>query len=209
MADSMPLLAFNAIYLAGLLISSVIRMIYGRRYRANLPPGHKPDVIAGTPRPELAMMLLWGVAQLVAIVYVFTPWLSFADYLLPQWLGWLGAVVFALSVWLLWRSHADLGDAWSPEIEVQREQQLVTTGVFSRIRHPMYAAHLLWSVAQPLLLWNWIAGWLALLAFLPVYLLRAPREEQMMLAEFGEEYRAYAARTGSIIPRLRRGGDGT
>jgi protein-S-isoprenylcysteine O-methyltransferase Ste14 len=53
-----------------------------------------------------------------------------------------------------------------------------------------------------LLLQNWIAGWASLVLFLPVYLLRVPREEQMMLDEFAEEYRTYMNRTGRVIPRL-------
>jgi hypothetical protein len=40
-------------------------------------------------------------------------------------------------------------------------------------------------------------------AFLPLYLVRVPREEQMMLDHSGDAYRAYCARTGRILPRLR------
>jgi protein-S-isoprenylcysteine O-methyltransferase Ste14 len=66
----------------------------------------------------------------------------------------------------------------------------------------MYASIWLWGIAQTLLLQNRIAGWAGLVLFLPLYLLRVPREERMMLNEFGEEYRAYMNRTGRIIPHL-------
>jgi hypothetical protein len=49
------------------------------------------------------------------------------------------------------------------------------------------AAHLLWAVAQLLLLQNWIAGPAFLVASLPLYVVRIPREEEMMVGEFGEE----------------------
>jgi protein-S-isoprenylcysteine O-methyltransferase Ste14 len=68
----------------------------------------------------------------------------------------------------------------------------------------MYAAHLLWAVAQGLLLENWLAGWIFLVVFIPLYLLRVPQEEQMMLDQFGQEYRDYMARTGRLIPGLRK-----
>jgi protein-S-isoprenylcysteine O-methyltransferase Ste14 len=68
----------------------------------------------------------------------------------------------------------------------------------------MYAAHLLWAIAQGLLLENWLAGWTFLVVFVPLYLLRVPKEEQLMLERFGEHYRQYMNRTGRIIPRLRK-----
>jgi protein-S-isoprenylcysteine O-methyltransferase Ste14 len=59
----------------------------------------------------------------------------------------------------------------------------------------------LWAVAQPLLLHNWIAGFGLILLFIPLYLIRVPREERMMLEHFGDEYRDYMRRTGRIFPR--------
>jgi len=66
----------------------------------------------------------------------------------------------------------------------------------------MYAAHLLWGIAQVLLLQNWIAGFAMLATSLPLYLVRIPREEQMMLEHFGEEYHLYMSQTGRVIPLL-------
>jgi protein-S-isoprenylcysteine O-methyltransferase Ste14 len=111
-------------------------------------------------------------------------------------------IILAMAVWLFWRSHADLGRNWSPSLELREGHELVTEGVYRSVRHPMYASMWLWGVAQALLLQNWIAGWVSLVMFMPLYLLRVPREERMMLDEFGEEYRAYMDRTGRVIPRL-------
>ncbi len=61
----------------------------------------------------------------------------------------------------------------------------------------------LWSVAQALLLQNWVAGLAGLALFTPLYVLRVPREERMMLDRFGEEYHAYMNRTGRVVPQLR------
>jgi protein-S-isoprenylcysteine O-methyltransferase Ste14 len=156
---------------------------------------------------ERALLGLLPVGMFfVPAVYALTPWLDEADYRLsPEakgWIGGLGAAILAFALWLFWRSHADLGRNWSPSLQLREEHQLVTAGVYRYIRHPMYASQWLWSVAQPLLLQNWIAGWGGLLLFLPLYVLRVPREEHMMLAQFGEAYRAYMRRTGRILPRL-------
>jgi len=141
---------------------------------------------------------------IIPLLYVLTSWLDFADYQLPMWAGWVGVAIFAASAWLLWRSHADLGLNWLPTPDIREGHTLVTDGVFRYIRHPMYAAHWLWAIAQPLLLHNWIAGLSMAASMLPLYLVRVRQEEEMMLEHFGEEYRLYMGRTGRVIPRLRR-----
>jgi protein-S-isoprenylcysteine O-methyltransferase Ste14 len=140
---------------------------------------------------------------IVPLIYLLTSWLDFADYRLPAWTGWVGAAIFAVAVWLLWRSHVDLGLNWSATLDIREGHSLVTRGVYGHIRHPMYAAHWLWAIAQALLLHNWIAGPAFSVFFIPLYLLRVPHEEQMMLQHFGEEYLGYMNRTGRIIPRWR------
>ena len=55
-----------------------------------------------------------------------------------------------------------------------------------------------------ILLPNWIVGPLGMLLFLPVYVTRVPREERMMLEQFGEAYRQYMQQTGRLLPRLKR-----
>lgn len=148
-----------------------------------------------TALPALGMFLL-------PIIYVVTRWLDFADYSLPTWAGWIGVVLFGLAVWLLWRPHADLSRSWSPRVELAERHSLVTDGVFRYIRHPTYAAHLLWAIAQVFLLWNWIAGFSMLVTFLPGYSYRVRIEEQMMLEHFGEEYRSYMNHTVRVIPHV-------
>jgi len=147
---------------------------------------------------------LWGIAILLPLLHMFTRWLSFADSDISAWASWIGVITFAAALWLLWRSHADLGLNWRFTTEVREEHTLVTSGVFRHIRHPMYSAHWLWGIAQALLIHNWIAGLASLVVFLPLYLLRVRREEQMMLEQFGEEYRLYMSRTGRVIPRIWR-----
>ncbi len=149
-------------------------------------------------------MLLWGLALLLPMLEIFSPWLRFADYHLPTWVGWSGVILFVGANLLLWRSHADLDASFSPELEVLPGQRLVTTGVYNAVRHPMYAAHVLWGLSQPLLIQNWIAGPLALVASVGIYLTRIDREEQMMLDHFGEVYRRYRDRTGGLLPKPRR-----
>ena len=188
---------FQGAYWLGVILASVIRVVYTRGYREMKIAeyhGTRLDLLL-TAVPALGMFVL-------PLIYVLTPWLDFADYHLPMWAGWIGVALFGAGLWLLWRSHADLARNWSPSLEIIEGHSLVTHGVFRYIRHPMYAAHVLWGIAQVFLLQNWIAGFSMLVCLLPQLVNRIRGEEQMMLEHFGEEYRSYMDRTGRLIPRF-------
>lgn len=72
------------------------------------------------------MLLLFLGMQILPLIYLFTPWLDFANYHLPIWAGWFGAVTFGFGLWLLWYSHADLELNWSPTLQIREKQVLVT-----------------------------------------------------------------------------------
>lgn len=193
---------FDAIFLIYFIIGSTIRAISVRR----ISNWWRKKEDAADDRDNSHDKVLMFISSLGMVImpftYLFTPLLNFADYYLPTWAGWTGTALFAAALWLLWKSHVDLGSNFSPELKIRNDHSLVTQGVYRHIRHPMYASHLLWAIAQALLLQNWIAGPAFLVASLPLYIVRIPREEKMMEDEFGEEYRKYAERTGRVVPRI-------
>jgi len=187
---------FEVIFLVGFVVGSVIRKVYTFRCRGSKATKKRKSLV------DIILISAAGVGLAAPLLYLFSPWLDFADYDLPGWLGCVGTVVFAMALFLLWRSHADLGRNWSAILQIRQEHSLITDGIYRHIRHPMYAAHLLWAIAQGLLLENWLAGWAFLVIFVPFYLLRVPKEEKMMLEQFGQEYRQYISRIGRMIPYL-------
>jgi protein-S-isoprenylcysteine O-methyltransferase Ste14 len=139
---------------------------------------------------------------LVPGIYVFTGEPKFAEYPFQPALAWAGAVTFALSLWLFYRTHKELGRNWSVSLEIREQHTLVTSGVYRHVRHPMYSAFWLWALAQALLLPNWIAGPCGLVGFGILFLLRVPHEEELMIETFGEDYRRYMARTSRVLPGI-------
>lgn len=194
----MPGSIFKAVYLIEFVVIAVVRQVYTSRYRRLSTRSNRTQAV------DLALLGLIGVAMLVPLVYIFTGVLDFADYLLPDWTGWLGAVLFAGAIWLLWRSHADLGKNWTPTPALRDDHTLITNGVYRYIRHPMYAAHFLWGIGQAMMLHNWIAGPSLIVLMIPQYLLRVGAEEKMMVEAFGRSYVDYMQHTGRMIPRLGR-----
>jgi protein-S-isoprenylcysteine O-methyltransferase Ste14 len=149
-------------------------------------------------RATLAVTAL--LVHVVPLIYVLTGWPRFADYEFRPALAVAGALVFAFAIWLFHRSHKDLGTNWSIALDIRQKHALVTNGVYRFVRHPMYSAFWLNALAQTLLLPNWIAGPAGLFGIALLYFSRLGREERMMLETFGEDYRAYMARTARLIP---------
>jgi protein-S-isoprenylcysteine O-methyltransferase Ste14 len=192
---------FKIIFLVCLIVAEVIRFPHRQRNRREMREKKLAESRINPLDFTLDMLAFAGM-EIIPLIYIFTMWLNFANYTLPAVLGWLGAVIFVVALWVLWRSHKDLGLNWSPTLQITQEHKLVTQGIYHSIRHPIYAAMWLWGIAQVLLLQNWIAGPATLIFFGIVYFRRTPREEQMMIDRFGDEYRAYMQQTGRVIPKL-------
>lgn len=156
---------------------------------------------SGTERPLLLAVLIG--ASLIPLAHLLTGVLGFADYDVPGWLPLLGLPLLAPGLWLFRRSHVDLGRNWSVTTELRQDHTLITSGVYERVRHPMYTAIWLVFSSFPFFVHNWIAGFAAIVAFGVMYLIRVPYEESMMADRFGEAYAAYQQRTGRLWPRLR------
>ncbi len=194
----MPDRLLIACYVVGILIEIAVRVPHDRQRRRNQIAVDQADRL---DRALIGLLFFGGL--FLPLIYALTPWLSFADYDLPLWAGLLGVAIEVLGLLLFWRAHADLKANWSPSLQIRDQHELITAGVYRYIRHPMYASQWLFGLAQVLLIQNWVAGLGGLLLFLPMYLLRVPREERMMLEAFGETYRAYMRRTGRVFPMLR------
>lgn len=186
------------VYLAGIVAEIVIRVPFQQQRRKNKIVVNRTDA-----QETLLLVLLFLGSYFIPLFYIFTPWLHFADYSLGKWAHWLGSIILAGAVLIFWRAHVDLGQNWSPTLQLRESHGLVTEGIYRFIRHPMYASQWLWVIAQALLLQNWIAGLSGIVCFLPFYVLRVPAEEQMMIEHFGEAYRTYMHRTGRLWPRWR------
>lgn len=135
-------------------------------------------------------------------VYVATGFPRWADYPAQPWQVVVGLIFFLVSLWVFRRSHKDLGHNWSITLEIRQKHQLVVTGLYAVIRHPMYTSFLLMALGQALLLSNWIAGLSGLAGFAVLYFQRVNEEERMMLETFGGEYGAYTKTTKRIIPYI-------
>ncbi len=135
-------------------------------------------------------------------IYVFSTWFSWFDYNLPKWLGFPAVFLFGFGFWLFYKSYNELGSSWSPGFDVRTDSQLIVTGLYRWVRHPMYAAFLVVAVSQLFMLQNWMIGPSFLLLAIPFYRYRILREEQRLVLHFGDEYINYRKQTNALIPKI-------
>jgi protein-S-isoprenylcysteine O-methyltransferase Ste14 len=127
-------------------------------------------------------------------------WIKALSIPFPAWLRWLGAALGLVSLGMWTWAQVALDKQWSAQLQLRQEHHLITSGPYSRVRHPLYSAMQGWATSLALLTANWVFVIFAALTLVGLFA-RAPREEQMMLDQFGDEYREYMRKTGRFWPK--------
>ena len=145
-----------------------------------------------------------GMAGLIAFL-INPAWMAWASVPLPVWLRWSGVGIGLIAGSLLTWTFRSLGKNLTDTVVTRKEHTLVTTGPYRWVRHPFYTSVALAFLANSLAAAN---GFLFLTGGLVFMLLvmRTRKEEENLLARFGNEYGKYMKRTGRFVPRL--GGQG-
>ena len=194
---SNPVFAGKVIWFIGLMTWLAIRYRPNRISRKN-----KISATARSPIETISMMISFSGLGIIPLIWIFTGEVSALDRVTTWVWVIIGAALFIWALYLFRVTHKALGAMWSVSLDLREDHKLVTTGIYEKVRHPMYSAFWLWAVAQPFLLSNWIAGFSGIVGFGTLYLLRLGQEERMMEGEFGQEYRDYCKRTKRIIPGI-------
>ena len=118
-------------------------------------------------------------------------------------LGGIGFIAAILGMLVTSWSRIALGRYWSDKVILQTEHQLIRTGPYSCMRHPLYSGVLLAVLGTALVLGE-VRGLLSFVILLVNYAIKAEREERILAERFGAEFNRHVARTGFLLPRLRR-----
>jgi protein-S-isoprenylcysteine O-methyltransferase Ste14 len=188
-----PLYAKAIVLLASIMIV-VIRAPHGQRSRMVAVVKNRKGTL------ETALLTFAWIAFFLPLLWIAFPLFEFADYPLEPVPFYAGIICLIVGLWLFYRSHRDLGTNWSITLEVREKHQLITHGVYRRVRHPMYLGLLIYSLGQALVLPNWLVGPSYGIAMILIFAFRLKREEGMMLEEFGKDYEEYRARSKRLIP---------
>lgn len=179
----------------GVIGSQAVRV--GRRI------GYSPITIfsSGTPLEIARVLLVWSyppmtmVAAWHADVAVFEPISSIARVEI------YGLVLLGMGLLLFPVACVNLGDSWRIGLDPRRSVELVTSGIYRWIRHPIYTAFTLMYFGVFLALPTALTALGAVLG-ITVFTRRAFLEERFLVGQFGDRYRAYMKDTGRLFPRL-------
>ncbi len=95
----------------------------------------------------------------------------------------------------------ELGKNWVPLAKTTDNQELITSGIYSRVRHPFYTSILILFLGVAIIAWNWY-GLFFFIFFIVGLLIRIKKEESELILKFGEKYENYMEKTPKLIPRL-------
>jgi protein-S-isoprenylcysteine O-methyltransferase Ste14 len=154
-------------------------------------------ILVAVPR-----FLLLGASLVSILVYSLEPRLmKWSALPLPLWLRWLGFFLGWIALLIFFWVLRSLGQNFSTTLTINKHQTLVTWGPYRWVRHPMYTSFISLWVGFLFLSGNWFIGLTGILGFVWAIVVRTPKEEQMMIDRFGDEYIAYMKRTGRYLPR--------
>jgi protein-S-isoprenylcysteine O-methyltransferase Ste14 len=189
------------ILILGVLIMRIVFTLRVRLAGERVMPDRAAVKREGTAAFLVRFVGFFLVIGLLAGFAVQPSWLAALSFPIPDVLRWLGFLfgLAGLGIWI-W-AQIILGKEWSPQLQLREKHRLVTAGPYARMRHPIYTGMFIWAGGLALLTANWTFVVVAVLVC-AVFVVRVPREEQMMIEEFGEEYREYMKRTGRVFPKI-------
>ena len=201
-------LFFRISFVALWIMLGIIRGYYGRKTKTH------DSLIGVTEKLKSAetemgrgVMILTAIITIIGIagliLYLLSPpWWTWTAIPLGDLVKWSGIIIaIPPLLYLVW-VHQHLDTQWSIALELQEDHKLITSGPYRRVRHPMYLGIFIYTLGLILI----SSDILVALFFgfsIWVNYRRIPSEEDMMIEEFGDEYRDYILRSGRLLPRLR------
>ena len=143
-----------------------------------------------SPQVRFTVPILQHISFLVPIVNFSIPLLHIV----------LGIIFIVPGAWL---GIAGVKETTLKVAETHRTDKIITTGVYSLIRHPQYLGGLLSHIGISFLLSAWYSLLVTPLMIILVYLI-SWKEEKELIIEFDKEYEDYKKKVPMLIPRIKK-----
>ena len=153
-----------------------------------------------------ASRILRALTFLIVIVLLSTtriplPWLYLQLWPSGIWSFWLGAAVTVAGLLFAVWAREHLGSNWSQSVTIKQNHELITTGPYAVVRHPIYTGILTGFLGSAIAL-SQVRGVIGCVLVFVVLWAKLRMEEQWMRSQFGETYATYAHETAALVPHL-------
>jgi protein-S-isoprenylcysteine O-methyltransferase Ste14 len=149
----------------------------------------------------LRVLVFVIVIVLLSTTRIPLPWLYLQLWPLGLWPFWIGAAItvggLLFAVWA--REH--LGRNWSRSVTIKQDHELITSGPYAVVRHPIYTGSLAGFLGMGIAI-SQVRGVIVFVLIFLVFWAKLRMEEEWMRFQFEETYATYAHQTAALVPFL-------
>lgn len=166
---------------------------------AAILPYLKKKTASSHPRKQDVYFQVSGLILLIAILIVSFGNLDGPVYTIQSPLNIIGIIMFIIGLIISINAQATITKNYSWTLQIREGHTLVTNGLYTYVRHPVYLGTFIRVIAIPIYASSLLGFLLGLLA-IPILNYRIGLEERMLVEEFGEEYKQYKEHTWKLFP---------
>ena len=173
------------------------------RARATKQGGDSFDVIKKEGVSVAIPLRVIGLSLTVScLLFIFYPAaIAFAALHQYDWFFTTGIILCVISFpFIIW-TFQSLGKNITETVQARKTSELVTTGIYKFLRHPIYTTTFFYNCGLALIAANWLIGIITVLLFV-FLIIRTSSEEKILIEKYGDNYRDYMKRTGGHFPKL-------
>jgi len=185
---------YNTIIIILIIITVTISGYYINFIRNN----NTSEVISEAKDNSLLIFrMLIPIALLVSLMLLFFKIGAISVSIYFKYIGYSMVIIGLITRWVAVKS---LGNSFRVKVSLIKNQQLITSGIYTKIRHPSYTGLLLYYIGLGIIMQNYLS--LLLLTFIPFYVVihRIILEEKFMVNSFQQDYLNYQKKTYKLFP---------
>ncbi len=195
MDESTLRITYSVFFFLFIIVSSAYRI------RATKAGGDSLDVKKEGMGVAIPLRIAGSGLTFGSLIFIFFPeWISFADWREYSWFYLTGVILCAVSLpFVIW-TFQSLGKNITETVEARKASQLVTTGIYKYLRHPIYTTTFFFNCGLFFISANLLIGALTVTLFV-MLIIRTTSEEKILIEKFGDNYRDYMRKVGGHFPR--------
>ncbi|HEY1800127.1 MAG TPA: isoprenylcysteine carboxylmethyltransferase family protein [Terriglobales bacterium] len=139
------------------------------------------------------------VIALLSVPHIPLPWLYRQLWPSTLWSFCIGAAVTVVGLLFAVWARRHLASNWSSAVTIKQDHELITSGPYALVRHPIYTGILAGFLGTAIAL-SQLRGVIGFVMIFIVLWAKLRLEEEWMRSQFGETYAAYAQRTAALVP---------